>query len=646
MTRSHKRRRTRLLLPTRRNSLKIEGDAGTNSIEVKSLDSQFSGTLGLYGSVLDSFGVPVDDPFSDSITFSGDIDLQGGFLDAWADHITVNQNVHITAGDDGIVFRPRQIGIGKLENLSPVLGTSRSVSIDIGKGADIEASGGIYLITQAEDRSLADVIGASHEVDNFVIQPLLAKVAGLTALPVKVLVKNSSATITIGEGAVLHGGDTVGLYATAAAVASGSASGSLISIGYGRAVANATICVQKDAQIISDDAAVVITAGGEATASISTSTERSLDSTPNPGGKQIAASIAVSDANVTSCVTVANGAVISAGKTANIAASGDVSSEAEAEGGIFSDGTAALAFGLQFSNADIHTTVNGSVTSNMKPGSTVKIEIDPTVTDPNAIGYVDYDKDMIHVGPHALVTEDAITYTNRFGTSIGNLVDGREYFVVQQEDDPTTPGRDESEWIKLAPNERAAILAGQGFEAGNVVDLIPQSGLLATADNERAFEGSDVNADANTIELRDADNSPLNFNKFELGQAVVYHQGSAPIDGLTDGGTYYIIAPTSENNLQGDTRFATGQVVQLAESENEARGGVAIEIGDPASSATGYKFTAKHVLDFGLFDRHRHRRQAWRRGQILCGGRAAEREPESRASGTRSRKKSIPMSRT
>ena len=38
--------------------------------------------------------------------------------------------------------------------------------------------------------SFADVIGASHEVDNFIIQPLLDKVSGLTALPVKVLVKN------------------------------------------------------------------------------------------------------------------------------------------------------------------------------------------------------------------------------------------------------------------------------------------------------------------------------------------------------------------------------------------------------------------------------------------------------------------------
>ena len=51
----------------------------------------------------------------------------------------------------------------------------------------------------------------------------------------------------------------------------------------------------------------------------------------------------------------------------------------------------------------------------MQPGSVVKIEIDPTVTDPSEIGYVDYERNMIHVGPTALVTEDQITYTSRRG---------------------------------------------------------------------------------------------------------------------------------------------------------------------------------------------------------------------------------------
>ena len=46
---------------------------------------------------------------------------------------------------------------------------------------------------------------------------------------------------------------------------------------------------------------------------------------------------------------------------------------------------------------------------------------------------------MIHVGAHGLVTEDIITYTNRRGTSIGGLVDGRQYYVVWLADDDDTP---------------------------------------------------------------------------------------------------------------------------------------------------------------------------------------------------------------
>ena len=317
------------------------------------------------------------------------------------------------------------------------------------------------------------------------------------ALPVKVLVKNSSATITLQENAKILSGGTVGIYSTAVADASGSASSSLVSIAYGRAVANATIDIQNGVEIVSQDA-TVITASGSATSSISSSTGRTLESTPNPSSIQIAGSIAVSDANVTSHVTVAETASITAGKTANIGASGEVTSEAEASSGMYSDGTAAVAFGLEFSQANIQTTINGSVTANMNPGSVVKIEIDPTVTvsddGTEPIGYVDYENNMIHVGPHALVTEDVIEYTNRFGTSIGNLVDGRSYYVITLADDPTTLDRDESEWIQLAETETKAILACMGFEDGNLVDLIAQDGLLETAVNESVFDGTDIDA--------------------------------------------------------------------------------------------------------------------------------------------------------
>jgi hypothetical protein len=178
------------------------------------------------------------------------------------------------------------------------------------------------------------------------------------------------------------------------------------------------------------------------------------------------------------------------------------------------------------------------------------------------------------------------------------LVDGQEYVVIRLEDIPET-ARNESDWIKLAQTEQKAI-DGQG------VDLKADTVGLPTAVNSKAFSGADVNAASNSITLANPafTGSGVNFSllgqTFELGQAVVYHQGDAAIAGLVDGETYYIIAGIDEYNLSGDQRFVGEQVIQLAETENEARGGVAIDIGPVSSSATGFSLAAKHVLDSGF----------------------------------------------
>ncbi len=414
-------------------SLSIYGLDGRDHIEVASLDPLFSADLKIYGSRLPIVAalapVPEEDPYNDTVVFSGDIDLQGGFLDVWAETIRVEAGVTIAVGDNDIVFRARSTGIPELENLLPLYATFREVNIDIGAGATLSADGAIYLIAEADDKSIADLAGVPVLVDKFVIGPLIDQIQSLFALPVKVLTKNSTSIVTLHDGASLLAGGTVGVYATAGADASGSASGSLFSLGYANANALARVDIGANVQVVSTDEAVVVTADGSATANISTSTDRGLKSTPNPGSAQIALSLAVSYAEVRSHVTVAQGALIDAGKTANVTAAGSVDSQSSAKSGIFSDGAAGLAFALQFSDADITTAVDGTVIARAKDGYTVKIEIDPTVG-PGEVGYVDYANDRIFVGPNALVSEDTISYSNRRGTSIGGLVDGREYYVI------------------------------------------------------------------------------------------------------------------------------------------------------------------------------------------------------------------------
>ena len=267
-------------------ALLIEGKEGTDTITVESLDAGWhSGAeLDIFGSAVETSGPPVvvDQPYVDTVTFSGSVNTNGGAVNVYAQKINVAANVTLTTSD--VTFRARLVGISTLENLSPVFGTDREVSIDIGAGATINADGGIYLIAEAVDQSLAETIGARKEIDNFIIGPLADKVAGLTALPVKVLVKSSTATIAVHDGAQLIGTDTVGLYATAATDASGQASGSLFSIGFAQAKAHASVDVGQNVTITSG-AAIVITASGGAEASMDASTDRTLESTPNPGSE-------------------------------------------------------------------------------------------------------------------------------------------------------------------------------------------------------------------------------------------------------------------------------------------------------------------------------------------------------------------------
>ncbi|KAA5541791.1 hypothetical protein FYK55_16405 [Roseiconus nitratireducens] len=587
-------------------SLTIEGLDGTDTIEVQSLDPLFSADLYLFGSQYsaanEALGLQpvVDDPFVDTVIFSGDVKTGNGYLEVYAEKIDVKDDVTIDTGTNDVFLRARLLGVAELENLSPLLYTNRAVSIDVGQRSVIKGNG-IYLYSQSEDRTLSDTLGASQDLNNFVIGPLLGQLTDQLALPAKVLLKTSDAKVTVKQDAQIIAKGTVGIYANAVAESSGVISSSLVTIGYVQADAIADIQINKNVLISAVDS-VVITANGSATADLSASTSQDTSAYPTPGGKQVAGSLAISNATVDSNVDVKKGARILAGKTANVWADGQLDSSAGADSGTFADATAALAFSLQFSNAEITTNVDGTIEARAEPGYTVKIEIDPTVTKSDQIGYVNYTDDTIYVGPHALVSGDSITYTNRRGNSIGFLVDGRSYVVVPDLNDP--------ERIRLAENETLAAI-------GKYVDLIKDYAGVATANNEHVFEASDVDPSNDSIELNR--NGAAVFNAVELGQAVVLEavdSNGDPIDSFDDngdpiivgglqlGGTYYVVADTAENNLQGDTRFADAQVIGLAESENEARAGVRISLGSVDLSSLGsgvnLRISSKHVLDSGF----------------------------------------------
>ena len=205
-----------------------------------------------------------------------------------------------------------------------------------------------------------------------------------------------------------------------------------------------------------------------------------------------------------------------------------------------------------------------------------------------------------------------ITYTNRRGTSIGSLVDGRVYYVVALVDDDDTPtATSPSGSSSPRPSSRrsAPDSTRRQYHAGNVVDLIDQTGTPIPRDtNVREFAGATSTPPTDTIKLRGRAVSSTPSSSARPSSTT---QGTAPIAGLVDGSTYYVAASTNQTNLQGNTRFADAQVIGLAETENEARGGVLIDIGADAR-ATGYRLDGEARARLGLRDRRRHHRRARR----------------------------------
>ncbi len=537
----------------------------------------------------------------DSITIQGDIDLGNRALEVRAEKIIVDTGARLTSSGN-ITLGARDTSIKQLEDLIPG-SKSNTATIEIRQDAEISADT-LIIRAEAADKSLTSSFGTSELLNKYVIDQLFQTVTCLFALPFKVLLKTSDATVTIHENVSLTGRAGVTIEADAGADASAGgavdsvtalrlplvAKSKLFSFGYVDTTANAVIDIQDGVQITSPSGRVAINTDGKAVSLLKTETSRGLGDSATP-----AISLAIAKTEIVSKVTVAESVTITAGKTANITAEGREDAEAEASVGIQADGSAGISLGISLSDATITTEVYGTVTANMAPGSVVKLEFDPTLRDPTRPGYVDTANDTIYVGENALATGDRVTYTNRRGTSIGGavgeggLTDGGDYYIITTPD----PGK-----IKLAETRDRAI-------QGHAIDLELGDGANEVAANTKEFDAGStevVDSVNDTITLDNArPEGSLIGSTFELGQAVRYDvaDGDTPIAGLTPGNVYYVIASTNQFNLEGDLRFVDKQVIRLAESENEARAGIAIDI--DASGATGTQtLTALHVLDSGL----------------------------------------------
>ncbi|MGB6295658.1 MAG: DUF4347 domain-containing protein [Rivularia sp. (in: cyanobacteria)] len=466
-----------------------------------------------------------------------------------------------------------------IDNLFPVTSpedwAAKTAKITIGDNAALRGNN-IVIKAQAEDKNFSELIGADSLLDNFVIAPLQDRLEEALALPVKVLVRRSNASVDVNTGASLVGLAGVSVEAVATTDSTGQAKGSIVSIGYAHAEASAKVNLKTGVEITAGEA-VKIGSEGNATASISTETK----ATNIVGGL----SLAVDYAKITSHAVVEQGVTITAGKTANIIALGNKETEAEANSKTSKKGKVSFGFGINISDTDIKADVDGTIIANQNPGAIVKFELDPlkevtyefNPTETSVVNTTENTIDLTGVA-HSLRTGDKIKYTTQAGNNIGGLENDndKEYYVVV---DPQ-----KSNLIRLANSRTDAFAVANALKASDnsvitskTVDLNSIGSLSIT----EFAASSAVDGDKDIITFNTT-------NKFKIGQPVIYKKNSGNvIPGLNDGQVYYVITYSNTDSQQ---------TIQLAETATLARQGIAIDIGNATGShslSPLHQFTAK-----------------------------------------------------
>ncbi|MEB3294495.1 MAG: DUF4347 domain-containing protein, partial [Synechococcales bacterium] len=329
-----------------------------------------------------------------------------------------------------------------------ISGSSTSATITIGKNVKLNA-GGITLSAKAADESLLDSV--NKYVAGTIVKPLLEYGEAIAALPVGLVIRKSTANITIGDNTQLTTAGDVEITSNAVADATSKVLSRYFSLGWSDATASAITQIGQGV-MINAQGDVNIAADASATADMTTRTVKDLGVGPNDNSG-IAVSLALANADLTSKATIAQGAKIIAGGNANITANGKVERSASAEAGAYQDGRVGISAGLGFTKSDVQAVVNGEVTS----ATTVQQVFNPATA-------VNDSNDTITIANHGFKQGQAIVYSKGENSSnLGGLEDGTTYFVIKVNDNT----------IKLAES-------ASDVEENKAIDL-KKSGVTGTA---------------------------------------------------------------------------------------------------------------------------------------------------------------------
>jgi hypothetical protein len=459
--------------------------------------------------------------------------------------------------------------------------------------------------------------------------------AALGLLPVNAQVKRGSSSVRIGAYTDIVASASIDILASTTVITSVKKQDTLLAIAYGHA--ESTALVEIAANVVMQAAQVLdILAEANAQNEVTAKNNRFYDEKdPEEDLGGVALALAASYTRLTATATLAAGSSLRAGMTANVRAVGSSDGSTEASAENHNKGKAGIAVALELSKATISTTIDGDITALAGPGTDINPVFDPTAA-AGKIGHVDLVRNSILLGPTALRTGDAIVYGNARGDSVGGkifgLLDGATYYVIRLDEDE----------VQLAPSLLAAF-AGWEIDLGGALVHVPitlagnlPAGMTGNNDSDpltedryfsvqiatvnvpssfspaasavkKTFDASKIDAAGDRIvfPVKMFTGTGANFSVWGTtlrhGQAVRYDKGAGPaVPGLENGALYFVIAPSTEFDLTGDSRFTTEQVIQLARTYSEALAGQAIDL--QAGTGADHTLVALHGFDSGRTD--------------------------------------------
>ena len=423
----------------------------------------------------------------------------------------------------------------------------------------------------------------------------------LIDLPISVVYKTPSASMTLGSGTQIVSSGKVSLTATSIANAQGEAIFNMITdkvtkglggyggfaIGVSYTDVQATTTVSQNSAITAGSD-VIISASAVNTTAIKARVTQNVGMQPtNPGNWQLA--FGWSELNSTATTLVDTGSVVTAGGNVQVTATGKDVDQVSVSTASYRDGKVGVTVGVGRTTANIQATVNGTIHSGNAPVAASET-FNPALT-------VDFaDSSLCFATAPGYHTGDAVLYSSGLGGPIPGLLNGETYYAIA---DPAAPNA-----IKLAASLADAV-AHRNIAFRPAYPTLSAGGLTVPVTRVQV-QGSGAE-DSNLILFDFATQSDGVTPLFTEGQTVTFtpsagnylgqNNSSSQLVGPLPAGAYRVHIVHDTADVQGlyaiQLRDASGVVIQLNDNpvfKTAAGDSLEVYAFDPDAGTVNFNF--------------------------------------------------------